>query len=467
VRTVLLLLFIAGQVPAPTAALPAASDWRNDRASSGYVMEAAGRATDPGGATITLRAPAQAATSGGTSSTIPADTVRLKRLKLSGELQAAGVSVGASLWLRIDKGPAMLMIENGTGDALKGTTDWTSRVISLPIPPEATTVVFGVLLRGEGSVTVRNLRLEAGAALNSDAPIDPKAKAVVDEALKIARTNSLHRNEIAWPDVERNVRVLAAGSAVSADTYPAIRYLLAALNDSHSFLLPPSQTTAFRTGGASNPLPEIRVGPDGVGAVIMGGYSGGDPAAMKNYAEGVHAALLASHAGAGCGWVLDLRTNTGGNMWPMLAGLKPFLGNEPLGTFESPTGSSPPWRAGQAVGVEPPKTLDVLERAWVAVVTGPRTTSSGEAVTIAFKGRPRTRSFGLPTNGLSTANGNFPLPDGAMIFLTTAIEVDRTGKRYGGKVDPDEQHPAAGPNGDPAMSAASAWLKNVSECGKR
>ncbi len=254
-RTVLLLLLIAGQVPAPAVTLPAASDWRKGNAAADFVMEAAGRATDPEGATVTLRSPAQAAAGGNSSSMIPADAVRLKRIRLSGDLQTAGVSLGASLWLRIDKGTTMLMLENGIGDALKGTTDWTSRAISLPVPADATSIVFGVLLRGEGSVTVRNLRLEAGAPLNADAPIDPKARAVVDEAVKIARTNSLHRKEIAWPDVEQKVRVLAAGAVATADTYPAIRYLLTALNDNHSFLLPPAQTTAFRTGGATNPLP--------------------------------------------------------------------------------------------------------------------------------------------------------------------------------------------------------------------
>jgi C-terminal processing protease CtpA/Prc len=460
----LLLLLIAGQLPAPTASLPAASDWRNGNASAGYVMEAAGRATDPDGATITFRAPAQPAAFGNTSATMPADAVRLKRLKLSGELQTSGVTGGASLWLRIDKGPAMLMLDNGAADAVTGTTEWTGRAITLPVPSDATSVVFGVLLRGEGSVTVRHLRLEAGAALTADAPIAPKARALVDEAIKIAREHSLHRKEIAWPEVERNVRALAAGAEDSAAAYPAIRYLLAALNDHHSFLLPPAQTTAFRTGGASNPIPEIRVSADAVGVITMPGYSGGDQAASRKYAEDVHKALVNAQSGAACGWVVDLRPNTGGNMWPMLAGLKPFLGNEPLGTFESPSESSPPWKAGQAVEVEPPGTLAALENSWVAVITGPRTASSGEAVTIAFKGRPHTRSFGLPTNGLSTANETFPLPDGAMILLTTAIEVDRTGKRYGDKVDPDEQHEAAGTGGDPAMAAATAWLKTSSGC---
>jgi C-terminal processing protease CtpA/Prc len=390
----------------------------------------------------------------------------LKRVTLSGELQTSGVSGGASLWLRIDNGTTMLMLENGVGDAVTGTADWTRRAVSLPVPSEATTIVFGVLLRGQGSVTVRHLRLEAGSALSADAPMAPAARAVVDAALKIARENSLHRNEISWSDVERNVRMFAAGAQQSADTYPAIRYLLAALNDHHSFLMPPAQTTAFRSGGADNPLPTVRVNAD-VGVITMQGYSGGDQDASKKYAEGVHALLAASQAEATCGWILDLRPNTGGNMWPMLAGLKPFLGDAPLGTFESPAGSGDPWVAGKGIGVTSPKALDGLEHAWMAVITGPRTASSGEAVTISFKGRPRTRSFGLPTNGLSTANGTFPLPDGAMILLTTAIEVDRTGRRYGGKVEPDELQDAAGAAGDPAMSAATAWLKSVSECGKR
>jgi len=98
------------------------------------------------------------------------------------------------------------------------------------------------------------------------------------------------------------------------------------------------------------------------------------------------------------------------------------------------------------------------------VLTGPRTASSGEAVTISFIGRPRTRLFGLPTAGLSTANATLPLPSGAMLVLTTAVEADRTGKRYGEKITPDEVIPAAasGAADDPQMERAVAWLKSQS-----
>ncbi len=124
-------------------------------------------------------------------------------------------------------------------------------------------------------------------------------------------------------------------------------------------------------------------------------------------------------------------------------------------------------QSGNVVFRAPVKTPAKLESAWVAVLTGPNTASSGEAVTIAFRGRQNTRSFGLPTNGLSTANGTFPLPDGAMILLTTAIEVDRTGRRYGGKIDPDERQESASKDNDAAMTAATEWLKKAPGCAKQ
>lgn len=46
--------------------------------------------------------------------------------------------------------------------------------------------------------------------------------------------------------------------------------------------------------------------------------------------------------------------------------------------------------------------------------------------------------FGQPSYGFSTANEARTLPDGAVLNLTTAVDVDRTGQRYGGPIQPDE-----------------------------
>src|SRR4030095_15259192 len=137
-----------------------------------------------------------------------------------------GAAGGASLWLRVDQGSTALMLDNGAGQAVRGDAEWTARAISLPVPVEATAVVFGVLLQGGGAVSVRSLRLEMSAPLAADAPLAAPAKEVLDAALSITKTNSLRRKEVAWDAVEPKVRALAAGAEKSADVYPAIRYLL-------------------------------------------------------------------------------------------------------------------------------------------------------------------------------------------------------------------------------------------------
>jgi carboxyl-terminal processing protease len=292
------------------------------------------------------------------------------------------------------------------------------------------------------------------------------ARLVLDSAFAIVRKYALWRDTVTWAVVEPRVRATAAGAQTASDVYPAIRALLTSLGDHHSFHMPPSRTTQFRTGGAQNPRPEIRALPDSIGYISVPAYGGADTAAARTYVTDVYTALRATQPKTSCRWVVDLRSNGGGNMWPMLAGLRPLLGEAGLGSFVSATGPGPLWRARAAYNLPLEPALARLDSAYVAVLTGPRTASSGEAVTISFVGRPRTRSFGLPTRGLSTANSTFPLPDSSMIVLTVSVEADRNGVRYGGKIDPDESIPIDSAAGDVQLSRAVAWLKSQqASCG--
>jgi carboxyl-terminal processing protease len=323
---------------------------------------------------------------------------------------------------------------------------------------------------------VRGLRVEALPGAADAGPPAPAARLVLDSAIALARRYSLWRDTVTWSVVEPRVRELAAGARRSRDAYPAIWYLLARLGDRHSFMQTPNVASDWEAGRVKNAEPQVRALPDGAGYVSVPAYSGGDSAGMRAYAERMHAALAGVAPGARCGWVVDLRPNGGGNMFPMLAGLKPFLGGGQLGSFWQPGGEAgvgtyvEPWIAGREVGVEPPPSLAALEQAPVAVLTGPRTGSSGEVVTLAFRGRPRTRSFGAPTAGYTTGNERYVLPDGAAILLTVSVYVDRTGARYGGKVAPDSlvgpattvPIPAGAP--DAALDAATAWVRQAAGC---
>jgi C-terminal processing protease CtpA/Prc len=230
--------------------------------------------------------------------------------------------------------------------------------------------------------------------------------------------------------------------------------------------LKPSGAQSFATGGAENPRPIVKLLPSGIGYVSVPAYAGGEQNAIRDYAIGMQDSIAIVAPTAACRWVVDLRANGGGNMWPMLGGLRPFLGEDGLGSFVTAAGSGSLWTARGGVDVKPSAALAGLESAYVAVLTGPMTGSSGEAVTISFRGRARTRSFGLPTAGLSTANRGFVLPDSSMIFLTVSVEADRTGKRYGEKIEPDEviAAPAAGSTEDEQLARAVAWL-GAQSCG--
>jgi C-terminal processing protease CtpA/Prc len=386
-------------------------------------------------------------------------------------VQTTGAKNGASIWLRVDRDAKQLMLDNGLDEPQVGDTTWTRRKVSLPVPPEATMLTFGVLLQpGGGTVSVRNLRLEPGPRFDASGSIAPAAQKVLDAAISIVKTNALRASSVAWPVVEPEIRAYAAGAEQSSDVYPAIRLLLSKLGDRHSSLMTPSATSRFSAGGSENQPADVRSLNGDVGYINVPAYAGGDQAAARAYAARVHDGLAKTSASATCGWIVDLRANTGGNMWPMLAALKPLLGNGAVGSFGSLKGSGMQWIAGSGVDAAPPVELSVFESAWVAVLTGPRTLSSGEAVAVAFRGRARARSFGQPTGGLSTANSRFGLPDGSTILLTIAVDVDRTGRRYGDKVDPDELiEPGAAPGvaaDDPTVAAAIKWLKQSSGCGK-
>jgi C-terminal processing protease CtpA/Prc len=104
----------------------------------------------------------------------------------------------------------------------------------------------------------------------------------------------------------------------------------------------------------------------------------------------------------------------------------------------------------------------------VAVLIDGGTGSSGEAIALAFRGRPNTRSFGAATAGFATANRGAALPDGANMVVTTGFMVDRRGVEAGERLHPDEPVPGP-PSGwpfatDMVAATATRWLTAQQGC---
>lgn len=292
-----------------------------------------------------------------------------------------------------------------------------------------------------------------------------EAEAYFTAALDIMEQNSINRRKIDWPVFRATALGRIAGAQVPADTYTAIRLALVQLGDRHSLFVQPSLSATVAAGGAPLSLPSGKMLQDRIADIEMPGFQGSS-AQAADYAEQAHAVIARLDQAQPCGWIVDLRDNPGGNMWPMLAGIGPVLGNGTAGAFIDLDNHQTSYsydegaaRSGQdtVMAVEKPYTLHAPMPA-VAVLTSGRTTSSGEAITVAFRGRPHTRSFGQPTYGLSTGNQGFELPDGAFIYLTTTVFADRTGTQYGKQIAPDQLVWA-----DPAGEAAK-WLLAQPDC---
>lgn len=293
----------------------------------------------------------------------------------------------------------------------------------------------------------------------------------LDRAIALLRRQHINSGKIDWPVVTAEAHRRAASATTTAETYPAIRYVIGELKERHTMLLPPEYYARQQAGqnaqsGEAMPLTSptgFRLD-GGAGYVAIPPHTGALPR-QKAYAEaGRKVVADLDHAGV-CGWVVDLRSNGGGAMWPMVNTLAGILGEPPYGAFVFPgAGGRAAWtlKDGEVVNERGPPLYGLPAQAPLkaamapmAVLVGPGTGSSGEFTAMAIRGRPHTRLFGQPTAGLITGNSTIRLPDGAALVISGSWGEDRTGFRDAERIVPDiDAETSQG-----AVDAALAWLK--------
>jgi C-terminal processing protease CtpA/Prc len=279
------------------------------------------------------------------------------------------------------------------------------------------------------------------------------------------QASSINRYKIDWASFRQTVTQSAPNPTAIPDTYPAISTALGLLDDHHSNFVRPDGSRISNPNRLPCSDPDVvtpSVPPD-IGYVRVGSFSGTGSAAV-DFAADIQRRIAAADKDGLSGWIVDLRGNGGGTMWPMIAGLGPIVGEGTLGAFVDPDNQVAYWTYANgastlagATQVQVPSPYSLVTPApRVAVLTDCQVASSGEATAIAFRGRPNTRSFGGPTRGISTANRTFPMTDGATLNLTVSTMADRNVTRYGVPVVPDEVV------SDPSATVARAieWLRS-------
>ena len=379
-------------------------------------------------------------------------------------------------------------LNNGSGEAfattqglerITGTRGWQRTRVGLTgVPDEVDEItVFLIQLPGSsGEVLFDDISLSI-----VDDGILPGPQAYVSAVLDIMEDNSIKRYLIDWPSFKVQTWEDVAGAEATSDTYRGIELAIGRLGDGHSFFRrPPLAATSLSPIAPPSLAPKLARDPgsgvfeDRFGYLEVPAFTGQGQEA-HDLATQYHRLIESVDSEGVCGWIINLRGNTGGNMWPMVAGVGPILGEGVAGFFVDPDSVVDTWSysngSSQLNGVslananQPYQLLSPAPP--VAVLTDSLTASSGEAAAISFRGRPGARSFGAPTWGVSTANRGYPLSDGATLVLTVSTMADRTGRLYGEEVPPDEivEGPKTGdPATDPALGAAIEWLGGSPQC---
>ncbi|WEN14046.1 S41 family peptidase [Rhodanobacter sp. AS-Z3] len=454
---VVVLFACVGIAPMSGAAAPTDTSWRITGSGHGYDVHGSGDLLGEDGATVSLRAQhADPVKFGSSVSVLDATRYRGRTIRLSADLDTHDAVNGALIWLRADNAAHQIIsFANSQRMPVVATTTDAHRAVQIDVPTAATSLLLGTVLNGNGEVTARQLRL---VVLDTSTTARVAPASVLDAAIRIVQAHALHARDVDWVRLVPELHAMASDAVVPIDVYPAIRQMLNALGDHHSYLMPPSDAHQHQTSGGATSPSSVELKPGSVGYIEMPGYEGMNAPARHAFVASMVGAIGTLAPQVRCGWVVDLRHDTGGSMLPMLAGLRPLLGDEPLGSFRYADGNETKFAAANPLDQAPARGPE-LEHDAVAVLLGPHTSSSGEVMAIAFQGRPGTRSFGQPTDGRSTGNSAFPLPDGSLLVITTTVDVDRNGHAYGGKLMPDQAIDATtSAASDPTLTAALAWL---------
>ncbi len=269
-----------------------------------------------------------------------------------------------------------------------------------------------------------------------------------EEAIELMEENSVNKNSLDWDLIKKEVFEY---SKTHDKKSTALKLLELTETNHSSFRNKDGKLLAFHNdlGCEFEHSEDLKI-PENIGYIRIDQYRGRGLEKRIEFAEQIQDSIRKQDKKDLKGWIIDLRFNTGGSIDPMVAGLGPILGNNKVGYFVNPNKSSDDKNKVVAYGyhkgstivryarltIEQPYILKHPEKP-VVVLTSSITSSSGEAIAIAFKHHPNTIHVGEKTCGMATANKRFKMSDDSLLILTTSYMTDRKMNRYDNGVLPD------------------------------
>lgn len=284
--------------------------------------------------------------------------------------------------------------------------------------------------------------------------VPPSAETYGKNALSTIDKNGIFAGNDEWKSTYNECLKMIENAKSYDNTYDAIRKALSVGGGKHSMLMTKSESQDT-TESYDEVLPTVSL--DGDIAIIKLPDFLGTAEAGQKYAK-VAEDFIHENRDKIKGVVLDLRGNTGGDMGPMATAVSSLLPDGELVYYHYRSYDVPVTLKNGVVSnagtggksLYPEEKLNVP----VAILTDDMTASSGEALTLCFRGLENTRTFGAPTAGYTSVNMLYNMYDGAQMYLTVAFDKARTGEIF--KETPIEPDVAT----DSPLEAALEWLRS-------
>ena len=291
-----------------------------------------------------------------------------------------------------------------------------------------------------------------------------------------------------WPIIEKELDSLAKEKQGVNQCSTSVAYLigkLRAAGDNHSIHTSKKDMNDMGKQNLYTEQPESKYLGNNIAYIKIPGIMTTNISVMNIYATKTQQLIKAMDVNFIKGWIVDLRGNSGGNLYPMIAGLGPLLGEGNLGYSLNKNGKTRYWsyQKGTVIDIisnnfiikkgkkikqakKITRTVSVSipyyiknKNPKIAILINNETASAGEFTAIAFIGKSNIKLFGQETSGYTTDNDAFLLSDGSLLNLATSITADRNMKTYNDKIIPNVIIYDYMYNGDRSLEEAVKWLK--------
>lgn len=284
--------------------------------------------------------------------------------------------------------------------------------------------------------------------------VPPSAERYGKDALATIGKNGIYSGSDEWKSTYEECLKMIENAESYEDTYPAIKKALSVCGGKHSMLMTKSESQST-SDSYDEVLPTVSLNGD-IAVIKLPDFLGTAEAGRK-YAK-VAEDFIHENRDKINGVVLDLRGNTGGDMGPMATAVSSLLPDGELmyyhyHSYDVPVTLKDGVISNAGTGgksLYPEEKLNVS----VAILTDGMTASSGEALTLCFRGLENVKTFGAPTAGYTSVNMLYSLYDGAQMYLTVAFDKARTGEIFKEtSIEPDVAT-------DSPLEAALEWLRS-------